>query len=44
MWGLGGGSGGRTADGGFFVFLEVVVDEAEDEGGLGGSEMVSWMV
>ena len=31
--------GRRTADGGFFVFLEVVVDEAEDEGGLVCSEV-----
>jgi len=27
------------ADGGFFVGVEVVVDEAEDEGGLGGQDV-----
>lgn len=26
----------RTADGGFFVLLEFIVDESQDEGGLGG--------
>lgn len=30
----------RTADGGFFVLLELIVDEAEDEGGLCGGESV----
>ena len=29
-----GSVGVRTADGGFFVLLEFVVDESEDEGGL----------
>lgn len=31
-----GGGQRRTANGGLFVFLEVVVDEAEDEGRLNG--------
>lgn len=30
----------RTADGGFFVLLELIVDESEDERGLRGRESV----
>lgn len=37
--GIKGGKGGGTSDGRLLVFLKVIVDEAEDEGGLEGRIM-----